>query len=403
MKITLQEKLDQYKSTISQQTLDPSSIKKVGLTSAAAMAAIVSVPLELSSQVICGNIGAPTRTVGACNGDLAPLTLYDCARFDFDGDGVDELQIYYYNWSGYPNAYAYLDPIGVNLSTVNIAYYISLPQSANEITTPYSTYSQDRIYIVPLSGGPGFGFIALDADAWPWLNGIDAHPTTGQPICCTNSALPSMWGGRSDISIADFVAENADPNACFGIVALPVELSKFEAIANKESVTLNWTTESEVNNAGFAIERSMDGEEYREIGFVDGQGESKHTVDYTYEDKNIEEGATYYYRLRQIDYDGGTELSDTKHVVTQSSKSTLTFGPNPVSDVLEVQLNAKSSGNATIDIISISGEVLKSQQFDQRQGRNLYDVDLSTLANGVVFMKVNDGVTTFYEKVIINR
>ena len=53
--------------------------------------------------------------------------------------------------------------------------------------------------------------------------------------------------------------------------------------------------------------RSTDGENFKVIGWVNGNGNQTTITEYTYEDYSIEKGITYYYQLKQIDYDGQYE------------------------------------------------------------------------------------------------
>jgi len=419
MKATLHEKLNRYKNTISQQTIDPLKIKKIGLTSAAAMTAIITVPVDLSSQVVCGDLGAPTRISGNCVGGLGDLGNYytagtSCFQLDFDNDGTPELQVRYYNYgSFYPNCTMYLDPLyqggtewmqpqqwevaidpdyGPNL-------FPSYPQGD---TLAFSNLYVDKIILVPLSGGSGFGFVAYE---WNFDTGFgnNPHPISGQSIIPPTASTPIMWGGSTELSIADYVANSNDPDLCFGINALPVELSKFEAKANKESITLNWTTESEVNNSGFSIERSTDGREYRDIAFVDGQGDSQSRESYTYEDKDVDGGNTYYYRLRQIDYDGTQKLSKVEAVRLKSSKASVSVYPNPTQGRINVELQSTAQGQVVLSLFSSNGDLVKTESLTNSADQLAVDYDLTDLTNGVYYLKVETVDAVMYEKVTVQH
>ncbi len=114
---------------------------------------------------------------------------------------------------------------------------------------------------------------------------------------------------------------------------LPVELSSFSASVVGNTVKLNWKTETEVNNYGFDIERSLpqplpkegafgtplplgkgqgDGL-WTKIGFVNGNGNSNSPKSYTFTDTDVLSGK-YSYRLKQIDNDGQFEYSKTIEV-----------------------------------------------------------------------------------------
>ena len=91
---------------------------------------------------------------------------------------------------------------------------------------------------------------------------------------------------------------------------VPVELTSFTAnVKHSGQVVLNWSTATELNNQMFEIERRAENNDYVNIGYIEGHGTTTEQQDYTYVDKTVEEG-TYYYRLKQIDFDGTFEYSD---------------------------------------------------------------------------------------------
>lgn len=80
-------------------------------------------------------------------------------------------------------------------------------------------------------------------------------------------------------------------------------LTGAEAVAEGPSLTLTWTDNS-ANEDGFRIERSIDGEEFVEIGTV-----AADIISYT--DVNLQPGRTYAYRVRAYNDAGASEYSNT--------------------------------------------------------------------------------------------
>ena len=74
---------------------------------------------------------------------------------------------------------------------------------------------------------------------------------------------------------------------------------------------LSWATASEQNNAGFDVEKSIDGVRFEKIGFVKGNGTTQNKQNYSFEDILPLEssGELVYYRLLQKDFSGKTEYS----------------------------------------------------------------------------------------------
>ena len=93
------------------------------------------------------------------------------------------------------------------------------------------------------------------------------------------------------------------------VFALPVDLLTFSSELRDEQIFLSWKTSSEIDNKGFEIQRTEDfNQPYRNLGWVDGtnlaNGSSYHFID-----ENVENGKTYYYRLKQLDLDESFSFS----------------------------------------------------------------------------------------------
>ncbi len=115
-----------------------------------------------------------------------------------------------------------------------------------------------------------------------------------------------------------------------GCSVLPIELLSFEVNLKGHIVYLNWQTASEINNEGFEIEDSTDGDNWRNIGFVNGSGTSYELNNYQFLHQNPVSGINYY-RLKQLDYDGFFEYSSKVSVERGADwQSAMTLFPNPV-------------------------------------------------------------------------
>jgi len=97
---------------------------------------------------------------------------------------------------------------------------------------------------------------------------------------------------------------------------VPVELLAFTASVKNSDVELLWSTASELNNMGFEIERSIDGQDnFITVGFVDGKGSSSEINYYSFTDHPQVSGVNQlYYRLKQVDFDGTYSYSDIVNV-----------------------------------------------------------------------------------------
>jgi hypothetical protein len=94
---------------------------------------------------------------------------------------------------------------------------------------------------------------------------------------------------------------------------VPVEFTSFTASVKNGLVQINWVTATELNNTGFSIQRSTDNENFKDVAFIKGNGTTTTQSTYSYSDKSILSGK-YFYRLKQLDLDGSTNLSKSIEV-----------------------------------------------------------------------------------------
>ena len=94
-------------------------------------------------------------------------------------------------------------------------------------------------------------------------------------------------------------------------ISLPVQLSAFSAGIEDQKALLQWETGSEINNLGFEVYRATAaaGEYVKIASYEDdetlaGAGNSSSARQYRYADGNVSGGATYWYQLADVDYQG---------------------------------------------------------------------------------------------------
>ncbi|MFK7773352.1 MAG: T9SS type A sorting domain-containing protein [Saprospiraceae bacterium] len=164
---------------------------------------------------------------------------------------------------------------------------------------------------------------------------------------------------------------------------LPVELTDFKATAKEKDVFLEWNTETELNNEGFEIERSIDGEAWNKIGFVRGNGSVQTPQRYQFIDADLDAKMAYY-RLKQIDFDGETSYSNMVSVEMKDDKTFEVF-PNPVTNILNLRGELALKEDAHIVIMNnVGGKVIEVQS-------NSSTIDISNLTPGLYFIQIHSG------------
>lgn len=161
-------------------------------------------------------------------------------------------------------------------------------------------------------------------------------------------------------------------------MALPVELSFFEAKRMKESVLLTWETLSELDNEGFEVEHSTDSKTWTTLGFVAGNGTSLEPNIYTFEHDEPKQGNNYY-RLKQIDFDKDFEYSDVVQAYFGIDESSVQIYPNPVQDILTIE-----NGVGEARIFNIVGREIRYFMLTAEQ----YNVEVSDLEAGIYLLQI---------------
>jgi hypothetical protein len=142
--------------------------------------------------------------------------------------------------------------------------------------------------------------------------------------------------------------------------ALPVSISDLKATTNNKDVLVSWNTASESNNRGFEIQRSNNGTDWYAINFVNGAGESNSIKNYSYTDKGLAPG-TYYYRLKQTDFDGKSKNSEVV-TATVSGKGNITLfqnTPNPFSSSTTIRFDLPVAQKIKLSVFDMTGREIK--------------------------------------------
>ena len=184
---------------------------------------------------------------------------------------------------------------------------------------------------------------------------------------------------------------------------VPVELASFTATTNGNEVLLNWSTATELNNLGFEIQRSIDGKEFFTVGFVNGHGTTTEQQSYSYADKNLDNG-NYYYRLKQVDYDGSYEYSDVIEVDYRASSSYLLEQcyPNPFNPTTSIGFGVQTKSNVKIIVLNAIGEEVAVVLNEEREpGFHQVEFNAANLPSGVYFYELKAGEYSSVKKMVL--
>ncbi|MBN2777121.1 MAG: T9SS type A sorting domain-containing protein [Bacteroidales bacterium] len=181
---------------------------------------------------------------------------------------------------------------------------------------------------------------------------------------------------------------------------LPVELLDFNINIEQKSVFLNWVTASEINNDYFTIQRSTDFKEWENVGKISGFGNSTDLKYYQFVDNSPVVGLSYY-RLKQTDFDGVTEIFDAKSINYNSDEQLKLelISTNYLFGKMEIQYLTDNLETVSISVFSINGSLISTTNHNPSAGINLVDFDVN--CNGVCIIKINQSNQVVTEKVYI--
>ena len=186
--------------------------------------------------------------------------------------------------------------------------------------------------------------------------------------------------------------------------SLPVELASFNATAGNGNITLKWITESEIENLGFNIYRSTsrDGEFVMlNAKLIAGAGSSSESHEYSYIDRDVKSGLTYWYKLEDVDYNGKTEFHGPISAVLANTTPT-EFGlhknyPNPFNPVTTISYDLAKDVYVELAVYNIlGGKVITlvngnqpagsyQLEWDGRDSRGLI------VSSGMYLLRINAG------------
>jgi hypothetical protein len=173
--------------------------------------------------------------------------------------------------------------------------------------------------------------------------------------------------------------------------ALPVTLVEFAGQRAGGVNKLTWRTNNEVNNKGFEVERSADGNRFSALAFVNSKSESANgasNFNYIYTDEKPSAG-TVYYRLKQVDNDGKTTYS--KVISIKGAKVNLMtitgLYPNPAKDKINVLISAPANDKVQFAITDLAGKAVMQQAMQLTEGDNNIAIRVANLPSGTYLIK----------------
>ncbi|WP_198172610.1 T9SS type A sorting domain-containing protein [Hymenobacter ginkgonis] len=303
----------------------------------------------------------------------------------------------------------YTIPVGLDLASTYATYnagkgranpYVTGDVLAQATDRNAATYTTTGIIYDATTGvkqttaGNGIGDASL-AGAGPTSNptntlpsGVSLDAATGRIYVSNASLLVNNLTAKTysvNVTTTDLFGGITTVPVTFtiGAVPLPVSLTAFtaQAVQNRDAL-LNWSTASELNNAYFDVERSLDGTTFVKVGQVAGQGTKSTGTSYTFTDAGIgtRTSAPVYYRLQQVDLDGTATYSPVRTVSFTQAAVALSLYPNPAQRTTQLDLSQlPTTGSYHVTLLDATGRTVLSTTMG---GGLPQPLDLNGLATG---------------------
>ncbi len=173
-------------------------------------------------------------------------------------------------------------------------------------------------------------------------------------------------------------------------VILPVELTSFRGNSVDAGISLEWTTDSEVNNEGFEVEYSLDARSFETVTFVTGKGTTDQVQNYKYMHK-INRPGSLYYRLKQMDFDGAFEYSDVIEVMREKTNNgNIVIFPNPAKEAFTITVSNPDRLNSSVKVTDLLGKVIFERSF-QAGEVDFFEEEISSLTQQLYIVTTRIG------------
>lgn len=205
------------------------------------------------------------------------------------------------------------------------------------------------------------------------------------------------------------INQNIDMGLAYG--ALPVVWLDINVKAQSKMNSLSWEVTNETNVSHYQVERSLvDQMDFTDIGNfilpnrnVSSVSDKKH---YTFDDLEIDLNQSYYYRVKQVDFDG--KFSYSKIVYLSRNKEGLHFNifPNPAKGkiYLDFELNEINEINIIkIELLDSEGKIARTllSNNDWQENTNVLPLDINDVPTGVYTIKVITNHQVYTKNLII--
>ncbi|MEO5648922.1 MAG: T9SS type A sorting domain-containing protein [Ginsengibacter sp.] len=150
-------------------------------------------------------------------------------------------------------------------------------------------------------------------------------------------------------------------------IILPVTFVSVKATQKNADIAVEWKVENESNLKQYEVEKSLDGNTFSKVGTLAAATVRGAGV-YNWLDQQAAAGYNYY-RIRSVDINGQTSLTQIVKVLVEKTASSMKVYPNPaVNANVTLQLTHQPAGIYYARLLNPLGQVIISKQILHTEG-----------------------------------
>lgn len=173
-----------------------------------------------------------------------------------------------------------------------------------------------------------------------------------------------------------------------GSTILSAEISALQASLTEErNVQLDWQSFTETQHDYFEIQRTRDRESFESIGKVAGNGTSSAAHAYDFLDTEPFNGRSWY-RLKLVDQNGKVGYSEIREVNLEAILLEGVY-PNPASEQVTLEVELTEPGMVKVCLADLMGKTIQWKESALMKGKQQILMDVSEIAAGAYFLRLN--------------
>lgn len=274
-------------------------------------------------------------------------------------------------------------------------------ERAPDTTTSYIDFMNDTLHYKPLTLPLSLAGKQSTASFATVIDNVIASDEMGL------SYLPGSARVRTDVTtlVNNYSSTTTDhypvqTNYNLQVLANPAPVDNFSARVDTGNVRLSWHTDYEINTHAFVIERSRNQQQgYETVDTIAAQG---HAADYVTYDRSPWFGLSYY-RLKTLFADGGYHYSAPQRVSIDLADLLAKLLWCLIGHQLQIWIDMHQPGPAQVQLIDLQGRIRYQTQYILNKGRNLKNLDVHTLPNGIYVLKIQSLEGTQTTKILVNQ